>query len=118
MSSRCKYEPYGSLEPETVTNVPTRRVSRLTEFTHVWKEWQVEIKDILVDERARKSVGHMVTHMTTKGGQRYDFEFIFKLLLTEDGTQIEKVEEFVDTALAAQVMAEQKALAEALQSKA
>ncbi|KAK4888805.1 hypothetical protein LTR27_012336 [Elasticomyces elasticus] len=67
------------------------------EFSEVWDHWHSEVKDIVVDVRARKSVSDMGTYMTTKKGN--------------------KVEEFVDTALAGQVIADNQAIQEALQLK-
>ncbi|KAK3066447.1 hypothetical protein LTR53_017205 [Teratosphaeriaceae sp. CCFEE 6253] len=86
----------------------------LPEFTHVWDHWHIETRDILVDERARKAVANTVNYMTSKQGQTYDMEFVWKLQVTADGTKVEKVEEFVDTAVVAQVIADQKGIAEAL----
>ncbi|KAK5708447.1 hypothetical protein LTR97_000988 [Elasticomyces elasticus] len=87
------------------------------EFSEVWDHWHSEVKDIVVDVRARKSVSDMITYMTTKKGKKYEFEMVFKLQLTDDGTKVSKVEEFVDTALAGQVIADNQAIQEALQLK-
>ena len=63
------------------------------ELTNLWVTWRLDVKEIVVDEKARKA----------KQDKEYVFEFIFILHMTPAGEKIEKVIEYIDTHVVAQV---------------
>jgi hypothetical protein len=90
----------------------------LHEITEVFKSWKVATNSVIVDERAKKAVVHSTHTMHTGSdgdGKTYAFEFMFTLHMTENGSKVTKVEQYIDTALAGQLMQDQKAIAEAHQ---
>lgn len=68
----------------------------IPELTQLYASWHVEIKDIVVDEPARKAVTWSVHYCTTKQGKEYPFEIMFTLNMNQTGDRIDRIVEFVD----------------------
>jgi hypothetical protein len=87
----------------------------LHEITHVFKTWDVITNGIVVDERQMTAVVSSSHRMVTGERKEYVFDFLFTLTMTDDGKRVRRIEQFVDTALAGQLMQEHKSIAEAHQ---
>ena len=73
--------------------------------------YSLEAKDITVDEIQRKAVVRAVHNMCMKaeyGSDTCSLETMFTLWMTEDGTAIKKVHQFVDSLLATKFFEEQQ----------
>ena len=71
----------------------------------------LEIKEIVVDEVQRKAVIHSMYRATMKpqhGGQAYEFEIILTLSMKEDGMEIVRISQFVDSLAATKFIEEQQ----------
>jgi ketosteroid isomerase-like protein len=94
----------------------------LHEITTVFKSWDVTTKSITVDDRVKKAVVYSshAMHTGARGsgeGKTYVFDFVYILHMTGDGSKVEKIEQFVDTALAGQLMQDHAGIAKAHQKK-
>lgn len=64
----------------------------------------IEIRDITVDEVQRKAAVyslHRITLNEESGGKTWEFEIMFTLWMTREGTKIERINQFVDSQAAA-----------------
>ena len=73
---------------------------------HGYSSVEAKVKDIIVDVQSRKAVVQSLHICTMAGNERvWDFEFMFLLRFGESGTEILEVVEFVDTAVALEMLA-------------
>ncbi|KAL8840724.1 MAG: hypothetical protein Q9170_001242 [Blastenia crenularia] len=68
-----------------------------------FQNFHLEIRDVTIDETARKVVLNATSTASTAVGE-YQNEYILTLHMTEDGRKIAKFEEFVDSKYSADFM--------------
>ena len=73
---------------------------------HGFSNVQAEVKDVVVDVQSLRAVVRSLHVCTMDGDERvWEFEFMFVLRFDERGAKIEEIVEFVDTAVALEMMA-------------
>lgn len=116
LSPSCEHyiAPSSVHESISITKFPIsnkdveERAAQLLKFL---KSYNLEIKDITVDEIQRKAVVQAVHNVAMKaeyGGDSCTLEAIFTLWMSKDGTAIDKVYQFVDSFSATQFNEEQQ----------
>jgi hypothetical protein len=116
LSPTCEYYigPSSIQESISITKFPIsnkeveERAAQLLKFL---RSYNLDIKDITVDEIQRKAVVRAVHNVTMKleyGGDNCVLEAIFTLWMSKDGTTIEKAYQFVDSVSATKFFEEQR----------
>ena len=85
--------------PLSLGRQPLNNEQYLAYFTPMmalFKDFHVVVKNAVVDEEAKQVTMHATSSAMTAVG-KYDNEYMLALRMTEDGTKVEKFDEFVDS---------------------
>ena len=75
------------------------------EIEQIWTKVDLRIKRTVIDEFEKKADVYVLSNCTSSDGKTWPFEFVFMLEVNEDGTKVTRVDEYIDTGLAAQFLA-------------
>ena len=85
--------------PASTNRQPLNNEEYLAFFTPMlalFKDFHVVVKNTVVDEETRQVTMHATSSAMTSLGE-YGNEYVLMLRMTEDGTKVEKFDEFVDS---------------------
>ena len=92
-------------------------LASLTPIIPAFKNFHITATNTVVDEEARKVVMHAYSTATTDLGD-YSNEYMLVLQMTEDGTKVVRLEEFVDSKYSAEYLPRLRKHLEGKQKKA
>ena len=85
--------------PDSLNRPPLNNQDYKAYFTSImpaFRDFHVEVKNTIIDEESRQVVLHASSTAITDLGE-YQNEYMIVLHMTEDGTKIDRFDEFVDS---------------------